>query len=78
MIIGALSLSQRIGISGAVVETYDYDIYGRLTAAEAWDGDSVETVADGDSSDFIEFGEYAAVSVIDNVILFSRLAGLRS
>ena len=71
--------------SGNVIEEFTYDIYGRLTSAEAWDGDSKETVLDGDTdgdgdvdgnddsafdNDFIDAIEYRALSVIGNPYLF--------
>jgi len=61
--------------SGTVVETYDYDIYGRLTAAEAWDDSSKAAVALIDG--FVDLDDYFSDSVIDNVILFQgrRLDG---
>ncbi|RKY25797.1 MAG: hypothetical protein DRP79_06080, partial [Planctomycetota bacterium] len=70
---------------GTVVETYEYDIYGRLTAAEAWNGSAKVTVRDGDTdgdgdvdgdddpaylNDFIDAVELFAVSLIDNEMLF--------
>ena len=56
--------------SGTIVEKFKYDIYGRLTEAWAWNGSTMVQVVDGDSSDFIEMDEYAAVSLIDNPYLF--------
>ena len=41
-----------------------------MTSAEAWDGDSKETVSDTNGSDFIEIGEYLSASTLDNVIFF--------
>ena len=53
---------------GVVVEEYEYDLYGRLTSATAWDGFNSYTVYAPDG--FVDMDSYYIASKIDNPLLF--------